>query len=255
MKTLKADVLESIKKAYNKLENMTGEEFVKCVETARCIIYNTHMEGCLFEKFLKENKNFGDIRKEEPRLFGEILGRVYADKLHKDRLYNIKKHTDGKFIGYNIEGFILTPEIPSEKFKEKVKDLKKMLSEYGNSGFEECRWMKHIEGYLDNFHMDSKLGFRKTRYLNFVQLNRDNVYATNLMDEFFLIGSGYAVSKDKATKEPEGLIYKGLYEGPFLTLIMKGPRETRKLQFEILNRALDIIGSNTIKIKDYKKGI
>lgn len=251
MKTLKEDVLKAVEKAYEKLENMVFEDFVEGVETARCMIYNTHLECYMVEKFLKENKKLGDIRKEKPRLFGEIIGRVYADKLHRDRLYNIRKHTDDDFIGYNIEGFILTPEIPPEKFKEKAKDLKKMLSKYGNSGFEKSRWMKHVEGYLDNFHKDSKLGFRKTMYLNFVQMNREDAYATNMMDEFFLMGSGYAVSKNKATKKPEGLLYKGMYKGHFLTLIMKGHRKTKKMQFEILDKALDIIGAEKIKINEY----
>jgi hypothetical protein len=234
MGSIKEDVNSALRKAYQKLDNNPNVPFLPGVHTNRAIVFNTKV----WDRLIKHNKDknivHADIRKNDPHLFHELLGIYYGDMKMKDRLYPILSNKSV----YCLQSFVLTPEIPVRRFYDRKKRLCDVLSEYGEADWYKADHMDHVEKILDTFHDDKLLAFKKNKFLYAAQLKNAVVPEYNLKD-YLLIGQGFFEKKKPSRKKiPKD---KRQYKGPFLQLIIRGPKKNFKKHLKLTGELIEVL--------------
>lgn len=235
MTSIKEDVEYVLKVAYQKIEQNPCSEYVPGVQTERTIVFNSRLWDILIKESKENHRHFGEIRKNDPLLFHQLLGIYYGDLKMKDQIYKLTNDKDS----YSLQAIVLTPGISLKKFYNKKKKLCDILfDDYGSSEFYKTDKMGHAESVLNHFHDNHPFSFKKTKFLYVAHVkNRDII--TYPLTDYVLIQNGYAVNKKaqnhKIPKEKKD------YQGPFIHLISRGEKKHFEKHLDIIGKLIEAL--------------
>jgi hypothetical protein len=216
--------------------SMSGD-YAEAVETTHCIIFNTRLVGMLMRIQHRESKTFGELRKEEPRRFHELLGSYIGDIKEKNRLYRLPQLPQYESDAYDIQGLVLTPGLPFERFRERRRHLKAVFDLFGG-GLCERADMRYVEATIKKFADSHPYAFPGMRFSEVIRLKQGGTVKADLEDHV-VVGNGYVV--DRIARSAVVPRMKSRYVGPFLYVSLRGKLERKDKHFQMIRKALSCL--------------
>lgn len=221
---VQAAIMSSLKQ----LDKTKPGEFGPAVQNGPVIVFNSRMAQALITKSATEKVSFKEIGRKQPRVFHKLLGQYIGDLQAKDRLYRMGLNSMS-VDGVMLEIWVLTPEIPVQRFLKRAPLLQKMLRRRGRvSLFCRMNYTDYLEATLNRFGGNHPHNFPKTRYLSSLWVNekapmgRRHKGSFLFFDSFF-VGNGYAVQPNA---DPRKFVHcMSEYVGPFLIFGIRARRQ------------------------------